>query len=118
MIKLRDIIIIVLLLGVAGLALVVANKGEGNIAVVEHNGVAVQRVDFSSLSDEITVETNGTVIVIDKSGARFVRSVCPSQVCVKGGTINKVGQILVCLPQRVSVRIEGEGEPEFDAMTG
>ncbi|MBR0320385.1 MAG: NusG domain II-containing protein [Clostridia bacterium] len=55
-----------------------------------------------------TVEIrNGTVCVSD--------STCPGMDCVHLGSIRDAGRTLVCLPNRVEIRIEGEAvENEVD----
>ena len=60
---------------------------------------------------------NGAVIELDKDGAHFVSSPCPDRICVNKGIIKRAGDSAVCLPQRVSVRIEG-GDSEIDSVTG
>ncbi len=39
---------------------------------------------------------------------RMARSDCPDQVCVRTGWIAAPGKTIVCLPNRIVVRIEGE----------
>ena len=65
----------------------------------------------------VTLEVNGAVIELDKDGAHFVSSPCPDKICVNKGIIKRAGESAVCLPQRVSVRIEG-GDSEIDSVTG
>ena len=60
---------------------------------------------------------NGAVIELDKDGAHFVSSPCPDKICVNKEIIKRAGESAVCLPQRVSVRIEG-GDSEIDSVTG
>lgn len=59
--------------------------------------------------DTITLERNGVTNVIEIEGkqVRFAQSDCPDQVCVRTGTLTRAGQIAVCLPTRVTVRIFG-----------
>ena len=62
---------------------------------------------------------DGTVIEVGPAGAAFVSSPCPDQVCVEAGLCDRVGETAVCLPQRVSIRIVGDGgDGAVDAMTG
>lgn len=55
-----------------------------------------------------------------KSGLRVAFSDCPTQDCVRTGTISRGGQSIVCLPARIIVRLEGgPGDPaEVDAVLG
>lgn len=55
-----------------------------------------------------------------KSGLYVTASDCPTQDCVRTGTISRGGQSIVCLPARIIVRLEGgPGDPaEVDAVLG
>lgn len=119
MIKLRDFIIIICLLGISALLYFYNDKGKGSYVQIDYNGYRYEEVEFSSFGeDEVrTYYVNETKIIVDKNGAYFAQSPCKGQVCVNSGKINKSGQTVVCLPQKVSIRVE-ESENEFDAITG
>lgn len=42
-------------------------------------------------------------------GLRVVRADCPTQDCVRTGTIARSGQSIICLPARIIIRLEGGG---------
>ena len=44
-----------------------------------------------------------------KSGLYVTASDCPTQDCVRTGTITRGGQSAVCLPARIIIRLEGGG---------
>ncbi len=48
---------------------------------------------------------------------RVTRSDCPDKVCVHSGWINRPGQMVVCLPNRVVVRIISDLEQDIDLYT-
>ena len=83
----------------------------------EQDGEVYRRVVLADLKEPLTLEVNGAVIELDKDGAHFVSSPCPDKICVNKGIIKRAGESAVCLPQRVSVRIEG-GDSEIDSVTG
>lgn len=59
-----------------------------------------------------------TVIQIKDGKARVLRSDCPNQICVKSGVIDKAGQIVVCIPNKVILKIEGDRRMDpFDVVT-
>lgn len=69
---------------------------------------------------EVTVEKDGHVNkVVIKDGKVWMESAsCKNQICVHTGKISNVGQSIVCLPNRVSVTIEGKGGQDYDAVSG
>lgn len=50
-----------------------------------------------------------------EAGLRVALSDCPTQDCVRTGTITRSGQSVVCLPARFILRLEG-GTPEDGAV--
>lgn len=57
----------------------------------------------------LVVIKKGTVFVIDSS--------CPDKICEKHNPISKSGEMIVCLPNKVVVRIEGTNdETELDSI--
>lgn len=69
---------------------------------------------------EVVVDKGGrTNKVVIKDGKVWMESAsCKNQICVHTGKISRVGQSIVCLPNRVSVTIEGKGGEEYDAVSG
>lgn len=67
----------------------------------------------------ITVEHDGhTNIVEIGSGKVWMNySDCSNQNCVDQGKISSTGQVIVCLPNEIIVRIEGSSSSELDAVS-
>ncbi len=90
------------------------------VAVIEENGAEIQRIDLSRLTaaEEIDLGGDYGVVLLAEPGAvSFLRSSCPDQTCVRTGKLTKPGQAAVCLPARISVRLEGT-DAGTDAATG
>lgn len=71
----------------------------------------------SGVTLEVCAGIKGTVSGLDAQpsngamGVRVLRSDCPTQDCVRTGTITRSGQSIVCLPARLILQLEG-GQPE------
>ncbi len=55
-------------------------------------------------------------VVIESGSIRIEDADCPDRFCVRMGSIRSPGQMLVCLPNQIVVRIVGTGETEVDAV--
>jgi hypothetical protein len=65
---------------------------------------------------EIPGPLGRTVVELSGGGARVLSSPCTNKTCILSGTIHRRGQWVACLPNGVSLTIEGENtEPDFDA---
>ncbi len=92
----------------------------GNHAVVEVDG---QHVLELSLDRPAITPVQGplgeTVIEVSGGTVRILSSPCPHDHCIHMGRIRHVGEILVCVPNRVFVTVRGDGGGErvFDGVS-
>ena len=72
-----------------------------------------------SLSDnrEIDLKEEHVKITVNNNRAMVSESDCPDRVCIKSGYIEKEGESIICLPNRLSLKIVG-GEADYDAVSG
>lgn len=104
-----DIIVIALLLLVAVslLLIVTLTKKSGNVVVVEIDGVISEEYPLS-VDGVFTLNGGTNTLVIENGEAYISYSDCPDHTCEKTGRIRYVGQTIVCLPNRLSVTVQGE----------
>ena len=58
-----------------------------------------------------------SIEIVDKA-IRVVSSDCPQKLCVRQGSIKHTGEIIVCVPNKLTISIEGRRKNKFDAITG
>ena len=114
-IKTGDAILIASLLVLSAILLIFFYTGRkaGGFAVVTVDGVKTERI---SLQQEGTYPLNGgtNILLIQDNCARMLEADCPDHICVETGEIRFEGQMIVCLPNRVVVTIEGvKGDADF-----
>ena len=87
---------------------------EGNTVVIYREGEKIQELSLDK-NTEFFIENSYTnkLVVKDKKVA-IVESDCPGMDCVHSGWISGKGRSLVCLPNRVEIRIQGEIDSEVD----
>lgn len=108
LINLRDItIIVIMLLCVVLLYMFLKPKESGSIAVIEKNGNITEKIDFSTVSESYTVIVDNVEILIENDGVSVISSDCPDKVCIHTGKISHIGEVIACLPNKVTVVIEG-----------
>lgn len=119
-IKKADIILLIVLVavGLASTAYVAMSRSGGDIVIIERNGDMYGK--YSLFEDKtITVEGKHSKNIITIKGGTVVmaESTCKNQVCVRHGAISSTGESIICLPNRVVVKIEGKGGG-YDAISG
>jgi len=94
-------------------------KSGENFAVIEQNGTQVYKINLSTVKNPYDIEINGefhVIIRVEQNKIYFKESTCPDKLCKKMGKISFPGQTAICLPAKVSIRIEGR-ENKFDAIS-
>lgn len=89
------------------------------IAAVYQDGRLVREIDLMSLEEPLVFSIEGdycNTVVAEKGRIRVESSNCPGENCVHTGWISQPGRVIVCLPNRVEIRITGESE--VDAAAG
>lgn len=116
---LADLCIVLALLLLAGVLYLALNLGrqEGGVAVVRVDGVETER---HSMLLEGTFPLNGgsNILVIQGGRARLIDADCPDQLCVKQGWVHYSGQVITCLPNRLTVTVENGESDGVDLVVG
>ncbi|GLC78919.1 lipoprotein [Lacrimispora brassicae] len=107
----RELILIAAILAISGLLSAVfyaGNRKAAELVVVTVDGKTVATLDLHKDTDMIIDGHGGTDHLVIKDGyASITEATCPDKVCVRTGRIHKSGELIVCLPNRVVVTIEG-----------
>lgn len=117
--KRRDYWIILALVALALLAqgLIHAHRAPGASAVVSVSGAMAGKLP---LEKDTVFRGRGAEgpfeLAIEGGAVRMVSSTCKDQLCVKQGAIRMAGQTIVCLPNEVSVHLEGGADGGMDAV--
>ena len=107
-IRRADVILIVtlLILSVGLYFLMVHNRKDGQGVIVSVDGQEIARY---ALTEEGTYSLNGgtNILVIEDGSAYLIEADCPDHLCVKQGKIRGVGQVITCLPNKLTVTVYG-----------
>lgn len=125
MLKTRTWIILVLLLlmGSAAASLLTAEqRADGTTANIYLDGTCIQSIDLSTVVDEYGFDvegSGGTNRIMVAPGRICVECAdCPDQICVRQGWISDSAAPIVCLPNKLVIRIERVAQSvEIDSIT-
>jgi len=100
------VIIAILLVSLSVLLVMYLGRTPGGSVVVRLDGVETAR--YSLYADGV-YELNGgsNVLVIAEGVAYMEQANCPDHVCINQGRIAYEGQCITCLPNRLTVTVEG-----------
>lgn len=86
------------------------------VAVVLIEGAEVERLPLGSAERIYTNRGYTLHVSFSADGVQVEEADCPTQDCVRTGTISRAGESIVCLPARIVVTLEGKAD--FDVIVG
>jgi len=88
---------------------VVTPRGQRAVILVDNREITSVLLDPDGGSRDLTIPgvRGASIIRVDGPYVSIVASACPDQLCIKMGRKSRPGEVIVCLPNRVVVRIEG-----------
>ena len=113
--KKADFLIIFIVLICSVLIYFSPTKQENYKILIYVNGKLKNEIDYNdSLNEKFTVssEFGKNVVKIDKNGVKVTESTCADGLEIKQGYINKKGQSLICLPNRLVIKLKSGDEYE------
>ena len=92
-----------------------------NIAVISQNGTCIDVIDLSQVTAEESIIITGehgasNTINFAPGKIRILAATCPDQTCVRQGWIQDSRYPLVCLPNRLTVRILPSSDADLDTV--
>lgn len=91
----------------------------GDAAIVEVNGQLYAKINLSQSGFFYIPGAYGVLTLKIESGTvRILSSPCPHQICLHRGGIMHAGDMIVCVPNRVVVRVLGSGKISYNVITG
>ena len=90
----------------------------GRKIVITVDGEVYGEYDFSDEERIIEIKTDygENIVVIDKDSVWVNEADCPDKLDVKSGKIQKPGQMIVCLPNKMMIEISADKE-KVDKVT-
>jgi hypothetical protein len=112
------LLIALLVLGsVASFFFVAGTSSEGVSVLIQTDGESLVYPLDQDREFSVSGPLGQTEVVIRNRRAWIASSACPNKLCIHMGAIHRSGEMIVCVPNRVSVRVVGEEKSGVDAVT-
>ncbi|MBC8590830.1 NusG domain II-containing protein [Wansuia hejianensis] len=98
-----------------------ALSNDGKYISIQVDGKEIKKIIFDKNIEgktfPIETEYGYNLVEIGNEKVRVIEASCPDQIDVKQGYISKIGETIVCLPNRLVVEIKGmDIDQEIDIM--
>ncbi|KXB67644.1 hypothetical protein HMPREF3181_00244 [Parvimonas sp. KA00067] len=120
--KKGDFILIFTLLVIFCFSFVYINKSfvstEDKYISVQVNGEEIKQITFGNKKNIYPIRTSFglNILEVDKDGVRVIEASCPDKLDVKFGKISKVGQAIICMPNRLVIQIKSRQNNDLDVV--
>ncbi|MBE6754830.1 MAG: NusG domain II-containing protein [Ruminococcaceae bacterium] len=116
-----DIILVAALLVLSAVLFVYGLVGSRQPAGAAEVSVCGEQYAVLPLEKDTTLTVTGQsgivcVVEVADGRVRMTEAHCPDRLCVGQGWIDRTGEVIVCLPARVTVTLQGE-KNDFDAVS-
>ena len=104
---LKNILFMVFFLLVILILVFVMMKQDGEVANVYCDGELIESINLSEVKESYTIDIKGHNTVLAENGQiSMLKADCPDKLCIKQGKIKNADYPIVCLPNKVIIRIE------------
>ncbi len=91
-------------------------RAPGAEVIVRVEGEEVAR--YSLAASGTYVLNGGTnVLTVEEGSARLTEADCPDHLCVRQGRIGSEGQVITCLPNKLTVTVAGGQPSDVDLIS-
>lgn len=108
-------ILIILVCILVPICLSVFAKDDEKTAVISYDGNEERRIN---LSEDFTYQTHGVEVTVEEGRAFVSNTDCPDRLCMNMKDAQNVGDSIICVPNKVSVRIVGGEKKGADVVAG
>ncbi|WP_069649218.1 NusG domain II-containing protein [Caloranaerobacter ferrireducens] len=114
----KYLIFFIILLSIIGLSIVKSDisKSDYKYIRITVNGEVIKKITFGKnmigKTIDIRTQYGYNKIEIGDGKVRVIDADCPDKLDVKQGWISKPGEIIVCLPHKLTIEIVGENKED------
>ena len=109
--KLLIVFVLILALGSMGYIRKQGLSNKDKYVSIQVNGKEVKKIIFDDaiIGNTIPIETEHgyNLIEVGDNEIRVIEASCPDQIDVKQGYISRIGETIVCLPNKMVIEIKG-----------
>lgn len=105
----------------SAIALLKPVKSSGTTAKIYRDGVCVYSVELSGVKAPYTLRFKGengyNTVLVENGRICVCEADCPDKICVHQGWISESGAPVVCLPNKLVIKIEKGAAQDIDGVS-
>lgn len=105
----KNIILIAMFVLLVFICFIIMFTNKGKTANIYIDGTLVKSIDLSKVKTDMEIQIgNHNTVMVKKGSIRMYDADCPDRLCIKQGEIFDGTYPIVCLPNKVVIRINDE----------
>ncbi len=96
------------------------SSSDALIAEIYHDGILIETIRLSNLDTPtervLSFGQDENRIFLEKDGVSMTNATCPDKLCVRQGKIKNSLFPIVCLPNRITIKLRGADPLQPDAI--
>lgn len=119
-INMKKLILLITVISLLSISILLYPHNTGQIAIIEQNGIEIKRIDLYAVAEPYFFDIDSkypSKILVEHGQISFYKSTCPDKICEHYGKLSKEGQIAICLPANLIIRI-AQDTKSIDGFTG
>lgn len=120
----KILIVSIIVISLFSIAVITYNKNNTQViyGIIEVNGEKQRVINLKEVDETYTIKVENNddynTVEISNGSIRFTEATCPDKDCIRIGSLDAPGEISVCLPNNVTIRIEGSSnKDDLDSVT-
>ncbi len=93
-------------------------QDRGHVCTITINDKEMYRL---SLYEDKEIHVRGPIgetrIMVENGSVWITDAPCPQKICQKMGKINRTGEMIVCIPNKVIIQVESGDDQAIDGIT-
>lgn len=79
-------------------------------AVITRDGETVAELSLNRDGNYSFAETGDMIFTVREGGISVTESGCPDKICMRTGSVSRIGEAIVCVPNQTAVTLKGGSE--------
>ena len=88
-------------------------------AIIKKDDKVIRKINLTNLEKREVInisESDKVTVVAEKNRICFFESDCPDKICVRTGWLSHPGEIAVCLPNKIIIKLEQNRNQNVDGV--
>lgn len=110
-------LVILMIILIFGAFLMKNTNVQNPVVRIKKGNQIVEEIRMSDVEDYKLINLGTNKVRIERDGVYMEKANCPDKLCVHQGKIDKAGESIICLPNKIIVEITGK-KSDVDAVSG